>query len=233
LLTKITSKLKKITLILILLLIKTVVFSQTNYYKLSLGAGAGGTLAFADLDKKTIGFAAYGTFDYHFTPYVTLGLEVQKGELAGGDILFDANNRQFINKYLTGSVNLKVQLGEFITAEQRYNRFLDVISGLYGGVGVGIIKNKISNVRYYDINYYPGEDASSESIMPINIGINFYLPDKWGYTRYAINVNLQGTIDFGEGLDGYTPTKEKNDMYSFLSVGFKYHFGFMGLDKRR
>jgi hypothetical protein len=226
--------LKKTTLILFLLSINLIGFAQTNFYKLSIGGGAGGTIAFADLQKKTIGFAGYGTIDLNITPFVSIGLEVQKGELAGGDILFDPYNRQFINKYLAGNINLKVQLGEFLTSYQLRNDFLNNIKGLYAGVGFGYIKNKISNVRFYDINYYPGADQSTEGIVPINLGINFNLPDKWGYDRFVINANLQTTIAIGEGLDGYGHDPiEHNDIYSFLSAGIKYNFGFMGLDKRR
>jgi hypothetical protein len=226
--------LKKITLTFILLSIGIIGFSQTNFYKFSVGAGAGGTLAFADVAKKTIAFAGYGTLDYQITPFVGLGLEVQKGELAGGDILLDPFNRQFINSYFSWSANLKVQMGEFLTSYQLRNDFLNNIRGLYLGVGFGYIKNTISNVRYYGDNFYPGADKSSEGIVPINLGINFYLPDKWGYQRFVINANLQSTIVIGEGLDGYGHGAiERNDIYSFLSAGIKYNFGSMGLDKRR
>ena len=120
-----------------------------------------------------------------------------------------------------------------MSAYQKQNNFLNALSGLYGGVGLGFIKNDVINVRYYDINYYPGDDKSTEAIVPFNLGINFPLSNRWGYHKYDINLNFQSTIDFDEGLDGYTPVKGKNDMYAFLSLGLKYHFGFMGLDRRR
>ncbi len=225
---------KKITLSLVLSLVSIIGFAQTNFYKFGVGAGAGGTMAFADLKKKKIGIAGYLTLDYHITPFISLGLEGQKGELAGGDIIFDVNNRQFINSYLSGNANLKVQLGEFLSSSQRRNIFLNNIRGMYAGVGFGYIKNKISNVRYYDVNYFPGEDTSTEIIIPINLGINFYLPDRWGYDRFVINVNLQSAMTSGEGLDGYnTPGVGPNDFYTFLSGGIKLNFGSMGLDKRR
>lgn len=208
--------------------------AQTNFYKLSIGGGAGGTLAFSDLQKKKLAFAAYGSVDYQLTPYVSLGLELQKGELAGGDITFDPNNRQFINSYITGSGNLKVQLGEFLNSYHLRNNFLYNIRGLYAGVGVGMIKNKISNVRYYGANFYPGSDYSKEGLVLLNTGINFYIPDQWGHTRYAINLNLQNTITIGEGLDGYEDIKNKNqDMYTYFSLGFRYYLGPVGLDRRR
>ncbi len=217
---------KKITSLLSLLFLSFALLAQTNFYKLSIGAGAGGTLAFADLQKKTLGFAAYGSLDLQITPYITLGGELQKGELAGGDITFDANNRQFINSYKAAIGNLRVQLGEFLTSYQLRNNFLYNIRGLYAGAGVGIISNKISNVRYYGNNFYPGDDYSKEGLILLNLGINFYIPNQWGLTRYAINLNLQNTMALGEGMDGYESVGTKSkDMYSFFSLGFKYNFG--------
>lgn len=229
-------KRKSFILILLVSFISHGLFAQTNFYKFSIGAGAGGTVAFADLQKKTLGFAAYGSLDFQITPYITIGGEFQKGELAGGDITFDPNNRQFINSYKAAIGNLRVQLGEILTSYQLRNNFLYNIRGLYVGGGLGIISNKISNVRYYGNNFYPGLDYSKEGLILLNVGINFYLPDQWGYTRYAINLNLQNSLALGEGMDGYDDggiNAQNKDMYSFFSLGFKYNFGPMGLDRRR
>lgn len=224
---------KKITLILFTL-VGITANAQTNFYKFTIGTGAGTAVAFADLKDNTFAFAGYGTIDYLITPYVSIGLEGQKGELAGGSITFDLNNRQFINSYIAGSANVKVALGEFLTSYHLRNDFLYHIRGLYTGVGFGYIKNKISNVRYYGDNFYPGADSSTESLVPFNFGINFYFPNHWGHNRLALNLNLQHTIVIGEGLDGYaSPASQHNDMYTFASAGLKYHFGPFGLDRRR
>lgn len=224
--------LKRTVLFLAAFLLSITVFAQTNYFKLGIGGGVGTALAFADLSKKTSTLAGYGTIDYYTTPYVSFGLEIQKGELAGGDITTDPNHRQFINSYLSGSLNLKVQLGEFLTSYDRRNIFLNSIRGLYLGAGIGGIKNKISNVRGYDDIIFPGEDKSTEMIVPVNLGINFYIPDQWGRDRFVINLNLQSTMAMGEGMDGYS-SSTKNDIYSFFSVGARYNFGPLGLDRRR
>lgn len=223
---------KRTALFFSFFLLSITAFAQTNYFKLSIGGGAGTTLAFADLSKKTPAFAGYGVIDYYPTAYVSFGLEFQKGELAGGDITTDPNHRQFINSYLSGSLNLKVQLGEFLTSYDRQNIFLNSIRGLYLGAGVGGIKNKLSNVRYYGDTTFPGEDKSTEMIVPVNLGINFYIPDQWGRDRLVINLNLQSTMAMGEGMDGYS-SSSKNDIYSFFSVGARYNFGILGLDRRR
>jgi hypothetical protein len=225
--------LKKLSLIFTFLVISLAATAQKNYHKLKIGAGAGAALAFADLNKKTISFVGYGTLDFQITPFVSIGGEFQKGELAGGDIIFDPYNRQFINSFIATTVNLKISLGEFMTDYQRRNDFLNFLSGVYFGAGVGVVRNKISNVRYYGDNYFNGEDESSDEVIPINIGVDFNILDRWGYNRYGVNVNLQNNFTLGEGLDGYDAGAKRKDIYTYLSVGFRYHFGFMGVDKRR
>lgn len=221
-------------MLILFTLIGIIANAQTNFYKFSIGAGLGTAVAFADLKDHTFAFTGYGNLDYLITPYVSIGLEGQKGELAGGNITSDENNRQFINSYVTGSANVKVALGEFLTSYHLRNDFLYQLRGLYTGVGFGYIKNKISNVRYYGDNFYPGKDSSIESLIPINLGINFYFPNHWGHTRLVLNLNLQHNFVIGEGLDGYTSlSSQHNDMYTFASAGLKYHFGPFGLDRRR
>ncbi|MEE1946313.1 outer membrane beta-barrel protein [Pedobacter sp. KR3-3] len=223
---------KRTTLLFSFLFLSLATFAQTNFFRLSVGGGAGTTLAYADLKKKTYAFAGYGVIDYYTTPYVSFGLEIQKGELAGGDVQYDINHRQFINSYLSGSLNLKVQLGEFLTGYDRRNIFLNSIRGLYLGAGIGGIRNKLSNVRYYGDDVFPGEDQSTEMIVPVNLGINFYIPDQWDRDRLVINFNLQSTMAMGEGMDGYS-SSNKNDIYTYFSVGVRYNFGILGLDRRR
>lgn len=227
---------KRVAFLFFLFLINTKNFAQTNFYRLSVGGGAGGTVAFADLDDQKISLAGYGTFDYHFTPFVTLGLEAQKGQLAGGGYYTDAYRREFVNTYLAATVNLKVQLGEFLSRYDLGNVFLNAIRGGYLGVGFGYVKNDVAARRSWGGMYYPGADKSTNSIVPLNAGINFYLPNEWGYNRFAVNLNLQCTLTSDEGLDGYGYKNEgsrHNDFYWFASAGIKYHFGPMGLDRRR
>lgn len=220
-------------------LLATAKFSsaQSNYFKWSYGFGAGPNYSKTDVQEGNWGYTIYGTIDHHFTPFLTGGLEAQYGMVQGGDIETDLHNRQFVNKYNGINANVKLMLGELIN----YNKtnFLYSIRGLYAGIGIGAIKNKITDiVRYkpswaaYDPGYgpFPGKNKGVDLWVPINFGMNFYINDGYGYVRYVINVNAQGNFAFGEGLDGYNDpsTKFKNydpDTYNVYSVGFKYYFG--------
>ncbi|WP_037505227.1 hypothetical protein [Pedobacter jeongneungensis] len=204
---------------------------------MSYGFGGGVNKSYTDVYKGGFGYTAYGVFDYHITPFVTLGLEGQYGMVQGGDIETDPHNRQFVNKYKTLSVNVKLMLGEVVDYDK--SEFLYNIRGLYLGLGVGVVNNNITDiVRYkpswaaYDPGYgpFPGQDKSNNLLVPINFGFNYFINDGYGYMRYIININAQSNFTFGEGLDGYndSSTKFKNyspDVYNSYTIGFKYMLG--------
>jgi len=214
-------------------------FAQSNFYKFSLGAGIGTTESFTEVKEHGSGIAGYGTLDYLFTPFTSLGLEIQKGEINGGDINKDPLNRQFVNSYQSFSINGKVSLGELM--EDHYRGSSNWIRGAYLGAGIGVIKNNtLYSTPFYqdDIEYIGTEKATSKDIFfLLNIGINLYFPDHEGFYRYVFNINYQGNFTLGEGLDGYDDSKVtyksgKSDIYTYLSVGLKYNFGKMGLSRK-
>lgn len=230
---------KRILISTVLLALTLQSFAQSNFYKFSIGAGAGITQSFTDVRKHDFGLAGYGTIDYLFTPYVSLGLEFQKGEINGGDINTDPYNRQFINSYQAISVNGRISLGQLI--DFSYNNLSNKLRGLYFGSGIGVVQNNITGIRrtgIYDPDiYYPGEDKSKDIFFPLNLGINFFFPDRDGFYRYVLNINAQSNVTLGEGLDGYDDTAIRHrsgnpDIYAFYSVGIKYNFGKMGLYKK-
>ncbi len=233
---------KRILILIILLAFTHASFAQSNFYKLSAGAGAGITQSFTEVKKHDFGVAGYGTLDYLFTPYLSLGLEFQKGEINGGSIRTNPQKKQFINAYQAISVNGKISLGQII--DFNYNSFSNKLRGLYIGSGIGFIQNKMKGINREDPNfpgdpthYYPGENTSKEVFFPLNLGINFYFADNEGFYRYTLNFNYQGNITLGEGLDGYddssvTHKSGNPEIYTFFSVGFKYNFGKMGLYKK-
>lgn len=213
--------------------------AQSNFYKISIGAGAGLTQSFTEVKPHDFGLGGYGTLDYLLTPFISLGVEVQKGEVNGGDFRTNPYYRQFVNSYLATSLNGKVSLGAFLP--DGYRGASDLLKGIYFGSGIGMISNKptySTGLDPADTNYALVAEASSKDIfLPINLGINIFFADHQGFYRYAVNVNYQANVTLGEGLDGYDDSqvtfKSGNpDIYTFLSVGIKYNFGKMGLSRK-
>ncbi|SFH13656.1 outer membrane beta-barrel protein [Pedobacter insulae] len=214
----------KITLFLLFFCVNNGLFAQSNFYKFSIGTGFGLTNTYADTKKTLISYAANASLDYYLTPFTTLGAEVQKGKLEGGE-----NNTRYLNRYNTMTFNTKVYAGEFMSARDLNHPFFKSIRGLYTGAGVGIIKN---NVDVAERNIY--KSKSKEVIFPFNAGINFYFLNHWGYSRFILNLNIQATISLEDGIDDdLNPYSNFNDIYNFFSVGIKYNFGPLGLDRKR
>ena len=193
------------------------------------------TQALADLQKinpkPTLTFSA----DYHITPFSFAGIEVQKGNISGGDKANDPHLRFFNNSYMAVMVNGRTQLGQFVDFES--SNLLYAIRGFYIGAGIGIINNKMADIVRTQpgtgrIN--PGLDKATNLLLPINTGISFNIVDKWRFTKFIFSVNYQSNMLFGEDIDGYNDPKSQGfkngrDFLGVASVGIRYCFGPEGL----
>lgn len=235
---------RKTYIILLCVLLSSVAYGQSNFYKLGIGGGVGVTRSFTDVAIHGDAPAVYGTFDYFMTPYLSFGLEGQLGKLKGGDRVRDYHKREFTNSYKAGTLNAKVYLGMLTDKGYQTSRLAEFFKGLYVGVGIGVLVNNMTDIvrvqpagGIFAGGYvFPGRDKSKEIVLPANLGINFYFKDNYGYERFVLNLNLQGSMSLGEGMDGYDDTTAifKNrspDIYSFGSVGLKYRFGPEGYHK--
>lgn len=204
-------------------------FAQTNFYKFSVGGGFGSTIVFSDAAKNSFALAGNGNIDYYLTPFVSLGLEAQRGNLKGGEMAPIGNDpNKFKNTYLTMALNGKIYAGEFLSRKDLNHALLKNLRGLYVGTGVGFIKNSVKN---YDKGI---TSVNKDVIFPFSAGINFYFLDKWGYNNFALNINTQSTFSLEDGMDGDLNTSSNfNDIYSYFSVGFKFYLGPKGLDRKR
>ena len=212
--------------------------AQSNFYKLSVGAGGGFTVGYGDLRKQVMSPAVYGTADYYFTPFVSVGLEGQLGRIKGGDTTQSYAN--FNNKYKAGSVNARLSAGAFMNHTYRPTTLKKLVRGIYVGTGIGLLRNNITE-RYPELNQNPrinqGKRASWDAFVPVNFGLNYGISEKNGYERFVFNVNYQGTFTFGEGMDGFDENplfvpNSSRDIYTFTSIGIKYKFGPIGYFKR-
>lgn len=227
----------KIILASLLLAFSTSVYAQSNFYKLSIGGGAGFTRSYADLHEHNFGEAIYGTVDFFITPFLSLGFEAQNGTVKGGLSNLEPSGLRFKNSFRAVTANGKVYLGAFIDYQQ--STFLEHIKGLYLGAGVGLIQNRNFDLKYNNRNEPDRvhKAFTKEAVIPLNLGFNYYLPNKYGYYRYVLNANYQSNITLGEGLDGYDPSTIRfengnPDVYTYLTLGLKYNFGPIGLSKK-
>lgn len=224
--------LKKSVLTLIALCLSASLSAQYNFYKLSAGGGLGTTITFADANKVEPTIAVYGNVDYYFTPYLSLGIEAQRGTLKGKHIIGNEISKTFNNTYTTGTLNAKLQLGQFFSRKQERHHLLKLIRGIYFSSGIGVIRSKTDIIYLHED---PKTDVIGyDVIFPLGGGINFYFPDKWGYQHFAINLNMQTTFSMGDGMDGnLSPNSNFNDIYTYFSAGVKFYIKPLGLYKKR
>lgn len=214
--------------------------SGYNYYQWGVGLAGSYGKAEADLKKQDYHPAFSGLLTYNFSPYMPISLEVQKGIFSGGsrDPKYDASGRIFRNSYFSVNLHADVQLGELI--DYGDNFWLNAIKNFYGGTGIGLISNKMTDIQR--TNLFPwndvvgstvgfeGDDKSINLIFPIRLGYEFKIFDYYDEPRWGIDIGIQHYFDIGEGIDGYNdnPQRFKNnawDQYTFVTIGVKYNFG--------
>lgn len=229
---------KRIYILLICALAGLQANAQSNFYKVALGGGAGFTVGYGDLNNQVMSPAVYGTADFYFTPYVSVGLEGQLGRIKGGDTT--ALYANYSNKYKAISSNVRVAGGAFMRHTYRPTLFRKLARGVYVGTGIGLLRNDITD-RYPTLNMNPrvnqGKRKSWDAYVPVNVGLNYGIREKHGYERIVINLNYQANLTFGEGMDGFDDNplfvpNDSRDAYTFTSIGVKYKFGMVGYFKR-
>nr|WP_068886891.1 outer membrane beta-barrel protein [Pedobacter panaciterrae] len=202
---------------LLALLLCLTATAQSNFYKLSLGGGAGLTQSFTDYEKHKFGKTIYGVGEFFFTPFISLGGEGQIGRIKGEDN--DLSKKSFLNSYKSLTINGKLYMGAII--DYKRNAFSNTIKGLYLGAGLGGILNNVSGAK---------PPKTKDIIVPVNLGYTYYFPDRSGYYRYGINVNYQSTVSLDGGIDGLETSH--TDLYTYFSLGIRYQFGPMGLSRK-
>lgn len=197
---------------------------------ISIGAGAGVAYGLTDLKNTKMNFAWYGEGDYLLAPFISIGLQAQKGELSG-----DNGSSSFKNNYYAGNLNAKLRLGQFLNLPSNYSNYTlgasnlqRIVTNIYVGAGAGLVKNRIARRLTAEyVNYIRdrgGEIAEDTGgihfVVPLNVGVDIPFGRTLYGPQWAINVNYQHTLTFNDNLDGVI--RQKNDQYGFMSVGVKY-----------
>lgn len=199
---------------------------------ITIGAGAGVAYGLADLKNAKMGFTWYGEGDYLLNPFISVGLQAQKGELSGEEF-----NSTFSNKYYAGNVNAKVRMGQFMGLPDNYsyytlaaNDLQRILSNVYVGAGAGLMKNRIRRtVSPEYAAYIAGRDGEISTdlggihfIVPLNVGVDIPFGRTLYGPKWAVNVNYQHNLTFNDNIDGII--NSQNDQYGVVSVGVKYAF---------
>lgn len=216
------------TFILFIFFSTQAVFAQFSR-PISIGAGAGGTMNFADLGNSDIRFAGHIEVDGLITPFISVGVRGEKGMLSAYGW-----NSDFENRYYAINANAKVRLGQFLSLPANYSyyslgasTFSKILANLYIGAGVGVLKNGIDNhidpAYRESIENIGGEISdnldSHQLAIPLSIGLDIPIGRTLYGPRWAININYQQSLLPKDNVDGVI--NSKIDQYSYLSLGVK------------
>ncbi len=209
-----------------------------NYGRYGIGINLSQNRPYADLKQANDGKSYNITGYYNLTPYIPLGLELQTGDLSGGNIVTDQHKRQYKNNYMAIIAHGDFSLGEVIDYDNNF--FMHMIKDIYLGTGVGLISNKMTFIQrtnlipsvVYPVGTYtfPGKDKSMELMVPIRFGIDLKIYNSYSEPFMSVNIGYIHSITWGEGMDGYTDPASgfKNnspDQYRQIVVGVKFNFG--------
>jgi len=198
--------------------------------KLSAELGAGGTLLYGDLKNKPFAFGSHAGVHYHFNPFVSAGIQGQLGTLKGDD----ASNRRANNRYVGANANVALHIGQFMPAAKNYSLYTltnktlwSYLANIYVGAGIGFLYTDIDAYRGPTgqgnvSEIFAGRDHVYEMVLPINVGIDIPFDFRLNGPVWAVNINYQLGLSFGDNLDGYTNSySSHHDRMVYISLGIK------------
>lgn len=219
---------KHIFLALVICLATATAKAQTGYdfSQYDIGLGIGMSKVYSDAQTFTTTPTAHFTFTYNTTPFVNYVIEVQSGQLKGGDSLTTTTGRQFNNHYTAVIFKGQLQAGEII--DYANSGFANFFKNLYISTGVGFSVNHLVNTSRYSIKtpgfYTAGRDNSNEILIPARIGYEFKVFNRYDQPSFKIDIGYQHNFMLGDALDGYEVGKQK-DAFSQFTLGIKFAIG--------
>jgi hypothetical protein len=197
-----------------------------NYAQYDLGIGGAVNKVYGDAQTVTSSYSAHFNFNYNVSPYINYVVELQTGELKGGDSLHTSTGRQFLNKFTSVIMRGQFQAGEVIDYSQ--SKFANAFKNLYLSTGIGFVVNHITQINRNSILqpgfYTGGDNNSNELLIPARIGYEFKVFNSYDQPSFKIDLGYQYNFILGDGLDGYTIGNQK-DAYSQITIGIKFAIG--------
>lgn len=198
-----------------------------DYAQYDIGFGANINRVYGDAETIKATPSVSVSFNYNQTPYINYIVELQAGNLEGGDRL-SQSGRYFKNNYTALMFRGQLQMGEIL--DYSSSGFMNALKGFYVSGGLGYLINNIkeTNISRYSTKiqdfYTPGENKSNELILPIRTGYEFKVYNRYNQPSFKIDLGVQYNYDFNDNMDGFTAGLSKDALIQY-SIGFKFALG--------
>lgn len=211
-----------------------------NAHSFSVGVGLGMTKLYGDMPYSNPQPAYIGYFEKNISPFVTMGQQITIGDLSGRD---DHDHMRSFNHFTALEEHVAFELGgllRIINENYRDHLALSIGAGLYAGIGIGVINNDIKRIANKNYDQLNANIITSNPILlqnstalyiPINVGFNFKMEKFLIFKGCIFNANFQYADCLSDYIDGYKlPFKanKKNDVYTVMSLGFKFYINHAG-----
>lgn len=183
-----------------------------------------------DVDDGKFAPVFGGRFQYNFTPYADIGLDIQAGSLESGEGSF---GRPFKNRYFSTAVTGKMHLAQYI--DPSASTLARVAGWVYAGAGLGLIKSKVEDIDETAAGAVPGY-SDADFLIPVNAGLRVPVLTRLDETLLSAFLNYRMNVTFADALDGYEPGatgNTSNDFYSTVTVGVAFSIGLQETYLRR
>jgi len=196
-----------------------------DYSQYEAGVAVGFDQVSGNAQTQTTTQSIHFNFTYNYTPFTNFVFEVQIGKLTGGDSVTTSTGRYFNNDFSAYIFRGQLQFGEFL--DYSNSPFNNAIKNLYVSAGAGYIINhitQISRISEQTGAYTPGLNSSNEPFIPLRIGYEFKIFNKYQQPSTKIDVGYEYNLTFGDGLDGFSASK-RQEIYTQFTIGLKFAIG--------
>lgn len=197
-----------------------------DFAQYDLGIGGSINRVYGDAQTATYTKAAHASFNYNVTPFTNYVIELQYGELKGGDSLTTTSGRQFTNNFTAVMFRVQMQAGEVIDYSE--SKMGNALKNLYLSTGIGYVVNNMKDINRSSSllpGFYTGGDSNaSQLVIPARIGYEFKVFNDFNQPSFKVDIGYQYNFVMGDNLDGFTAGNKK-DSYAQYCIGIKFAIG--------
>lgn len=196
-----------------------------NYAQYDFGFGGNVNKVYGDAETSKNTPSALVNFTYNYTPYINYVAEAQAGILEGGSEA-TKSGRYFKNVYKAVIFRGQLQAGEFIDYSD--SKLFNALKNIYASAGIGFIINDIQSINRnsFVVPGYttPGEVNAHELFLPVKLGYEFKVFNRYDEPSFKIDIGGQYNYDFGDNLDGFNAGRT-TDKFIQYNITLKFAIG--------